>query len=204
MNKSILTAAVAAVLMVACSSPSRIVSSWRDPETQIKNPAVHKLVVAAVIYDPTVRRQVEDYMASLFPGCATASYQIFGAKPLDGNEEKYSQQLKDQGYDGILIVRRTNETVSQHYVPGQMPSWYTTWGGYWQHSWAVSHYSPGTPGHMSTNRTWITQVSVFSLNDNKLIWSAITSTTNPGGSVPLFKDVCDAARKQMKKDRFLN
>jgi hypothetical protein len=51
-------------------------------------------VVAAVIYDPTVRRQVEDYMASLYPRYATASYQIFGAKPLDGDEEKYSQQMK--------------------------------------------------------------------------------------------------------------
>jgi hypothetical protein len=57
MKKNFLFAFAVSALFTACSSPSRIVSSWRDPETQIKHPAVHKIVVAAVIYDPNVRRQ---------------------------------------------------------------------------------------------------------------------------------------------------
>jgi hypothetical protein len=36
-----------------------------------------------------------------------------------------------------------------------------------------------------------------------LIWSANAGTINPGGPVPLFKDVCEVAKDKMKKDGFL-
>jgi hypothetical protein len=67
----------------------------------------------------------------------------------------------------------------------------------------MTYYNPGTPGYMRTNRHWYVQVNVFSLESGKLIWSANTETTNPGGRIPLFKDVCDAAKDKMKKDGFL-
>ena len=67
MKQSILLMFVVCSLF-ACTSPSQIVSSWKDPNTSIKTPATHKIVVAALIYDQGVRRQVEDYMASLYPG----------------------------------------------------------------------------------------------------------------------------------------
>jgi hypothetical protein len=193
----------ASSIFFSCTAPSQIVNSWKDPGTSIQNPAIHKIVVAAIIYDPTVRRQIEDYMVSLYPGMATQSYVVFGGDPLKGDEEKYNQSLKDQGYDGIIIIRQTNENVNQHYVPGQMPTYYHTWGGYWHNGWGATFVNPGRPGHMATNRTWIVQVTVFSVLENKMIWSANTSTTNPGGRVPLFEDVCHAARAKMKTDGFL-
>ena len=78
----------------ACSSPTQITSSWKDPNTSIQNPDLHKIVVAALIYDQGVRRQVEDYMASLYPGTATQSYLILGGDSLINNENEYSQKLK--------------------------------------------------------------------------------------------------------------
>ena len=106
-------------------------------------------------------------------------------------------------------MKQVNENVSQHYVPGQYPSYYTTWGGYWGNGWGgprwgATYYNPGTPGHVRTDRTWIVQVNVYSLEPNKLIWSANTRTTDPGGRIPLFDDVCKAVRAQMKSDGFLN
>src|SRR3954471_3966013 len=127
MKKTFLFAMAVSVLFAACSSPSRIVSTWHEPADQAKNTAPHKIVVAAIIYDQTIRRQVEDYMVSLYPGQATPSYEVFGAKPLDKAEENYDRQLTAGGFDGIVIVRRTNENVSQHYVPGRMPMWYGSW-----------------------------------------------------------------------------
>lgn len=207
MKKTLLALLVVAGL-ASCSSPTKIVNSWRDPETTIKNPRIHKIVVAALIVDPGVRRQVEDYMASLYPGTATQSYEIFGQEPLGNNEEQYNQMLKNQGYDGIVIMRQTNENTSQHYVPGMAPEYYNTWGSYWHHGWGggwhSGMYMPGTQGHVETDRTWTVQVTAFSLLANKMIWSGDTKTTNPGGHVPLFEDVCKAVRKQMKTDGLLN
>jgi hypothetical protein len=191
----------------ACSSPTQILNTWNDPNVKISNPGVHKIVVAALLYDQGVRRSVEDYMSSLYPGVATPSYMIFGDS-LVTDEHGESQKLKDQGYDGIVIMKQVAENTSQHYVPGMMPSYYTTWGGYWRNGWGgpgwgSTYYNPGTPGYVRTNRNWFVQVNVYSLINNQLIWSAETKTTNPGGRMPLFQDVCNRVRSQMKKEGFL-
>jgi hypothetical protein len=195
--------------LLSCSSPTQITSSWKDPNTTITHPGVHKIVVAALIYDQGVRRQVEDYMASLYPGTAMQSYLILGGDSLISQEQAYSQKLQSAGYDGIVIMKQVTENLSQHYVPGQYPSYYSTWGGYWGNGWGgrgwgTTFYNPGTPGHFQTDRTWIVQVNVYSLITNRLIWAANTRTTDPGGRIPLFDDVCKAVRSQMKSDGFLN
>ena len=76
--KKIFLLAFVAVGLFSCSSPTQITSSWRDPNVKIADPAVHKIVVAALLYDQGMRRSVEDYMSSLYPGEATQSYLIFG------------------------------------------------------------------------------------------------------------------------------
>jgi hypothetical protein len=191
----------------ACTSPTRITSTWRDPNVTISNPRLHKIVVAALLYDQGVRRSVEDYMSSLYPGVAVQSYLIFGDS-LVKDEHGESQKLKEQGFDGIVIMKQVADNLNQHYVPGTMPAYYTTWGGYWGYGWGgpgwrSTYYYPGTPGHMQTNRTWFVQVNAYSLISNKLVWSAETKTTNPGGRIPLFQDVCDRVHAQMKKEGFL-
>jgi hypothetical protein len=202
MKTKIILALVLAAGISACS-PTQIVSSWRDPNTTIKDPSAHKIVVAALIYNQATRRQIEDYMASLYPGTATPSYQLFGGDSLIKDEKADNSLLKEKGYDGIVIMRETNKTFSQSYVSGAPATVYHTWGGYWNSGWGMSYYYPGTPGHYVTNRTWHVEVNAYSLIKNGLIWSANTSTTNPGGMVPLFHDVCNTVKKQMKKDGFL-
>jgi hypothetical protein len=202
MKKQFFLALLFAGSLVACTTQTQIQNSWRDPNVTIQNPGVHKIVVAALLYDQGVRRQVEDYMASLYPGKATPSYLISGDS-LMTNEDEYSQKLQNEGYDGIVIMKQVNMNISQHYVAGQFPAYYHTWGGYWGNGWGTSYYFPGSPGHFATDRTWIVQVNVYSLPKNALIWSANTKTTDPGGRVPLFEDVCNAIRYQMKSEGFL-
>jgi hypothetical protein len=207
--KKLFLSVIIVSFLLSCSSPTQVTNSWKDPNTTITDPGVHKIVVAALIYDQGVRHQVEDYMASLYPGTAMQSYLILGGDSLITNEQAYSNKLHSEGYDGIVIMKQVNENISQHYVPGQYPSYYSTWGGYWGNGWGgpgwgATYYNPGTPGHIQTDRTWIVQVNVYSLVTNKLIWAANTRTTDPGGRIPLFDDVCKAVRSQMKSDGFLN
>ncbi|MBN8876865.1 MAG: hypothetical protein J0I32_04910 [Sphingobacteriales bacterium] len=207
MNNKIFFALVAFSL-TACVGPTQIVNSWKDPDTNLKQPDTHKIVVAALLYDQGVRRQVEDYMVSLYPGTATQSYLLLGKDSLlNGDEEAYSSRLRSEGYDGVVLMKQTGENESQQWVPGRFPSYYSTWSGYWRHGWgngfATTYYNAGTPGHYATQRTWHVQVNVYSLITNKLIWAANTNTTNPGGRIPLFEDVCKAIQSQLKKDGFL-
>jgi len=210
---------LAAVLVVisifSCSSPTVIENSWRDPNVTIQNPSIHKIVVAALLTDQGVRRQVEDYMVTLYPGTAHQSYMVMGGDSIPTNEDTYSQKLKADGYDGIVIMKQVNVSTTQHYVPGQSPVYYNTWGGYWGSGWGYGWnrwggyggwgtvYSPGTPGYIKTDHTWDVEVNVYALAKNNLIYSANTRTKNPGGRVTLFQDVCKAVQKQMKSEGFL-
>jgi hypothetical protein len=207
MKKAIVSILICASI-AGCTSPTKILNSWEDPNTVV-NPAVHKIVVAALLYDQGVRRQVEDYMVSLYPGVAVQSYQVLGGDSILTDEHGESQRLKNEGYDGVVIMKQVSQNTTQRYVPGTMPTYYGTWGGYWGYGWGPRYYgggvySPGTPGYVETNHHWFVQVNVYSLNSNNLIWSANTETTNPGGRIPLFTDVCNAVKKQMKADGFLS
>jgi hypothetical protein len=206
MKKHILTI-LSLCSVLAVSAQSEVINSWRDPNTSIKNPGFHKVIVAALLHDQGVRRQVEDYMVTLYPGNAMQSYQLIGDS-LVMDEATESQEFKKQGYDGIAIIKQTDEQTSQQYIPGRMPSYYNTWGGYWGwRGWGgphwVTHYNPGTPDRVQNSKTWFVQVNVYSLETNKLIYSANTRTTHPGGRVPLFEDVCNAVRTQMSAVGFL-
>jgi hypothetical protein len=120
------------------------------------------------------RRQIEDYMVILYPGVAIQSYQIMGGDSLT-DENAASQKFKSKGFGGIVTMKQVNESTSQEYISGRMPTYYRTWNGYWGNGWGdlrwTVHYNPGTPG----------QVNGYSFITNKLIWSANTSTTDPGG-----------------------
>jgi len=193
-----------AICPVAAFAQTRIINSWSDPNAGNANTTVHKLAVAALIYNQTVRRKVEDYMVSLYPGVATQSYMMMGDSLLT-DEEAESRKLKGLGFDGILILKQTGENDQEQYVPGQPGAHYTTWAGYWSR-WGphpVNHYIPGTPGHEQNVYTWFVQASLFSLSSNKVIYSANTSTTKPGGTIPLFDDVSNAIKKELSNNGIL-
>src|ERR1700744_2027881 len=114
MNKILIvaiTAFLTCATIIGCVAPTQIVSSWRDPNVTIINPTSHKIVVAALIYDQSIRRQVEDYMASLYPGVASQSYTVLGGDSLISNEAVTSQKLKDLGYSGIVILKQVTENT---------------------------------------------------------------------------------------------
>lgn len=199
-KKLILTLIILVPFIV--SAQSEIINSWNNPNTIDQNLTIHKIVIAALIYDQGVRRIVEDFVVSLYPGIATQSYLLMGDS-LVTDEAVESQKLKSQGFDGILIMKHSGSNDQQQYIPGRAPVSYTTWGGYWGY-WGgphwVNHYNPGTPGHVQNTYTWFVQVNVYSLITNTLIYSANTSTTRPGGTVPLFEDVSNAIQSQLRTD----
>ncbi len=204
MKKNLFLALITCLPMAGFSQ-SAILNSWSDPNTGGQHPAIHRMVIAALIYDQGVRREVEDYVAGLYPGMATQSYLLIGDS-LITDEAAESQKLKSQGFDGIFIMKQTGSNDQQQYVPGLAPSNYTTWGGYWGY-WGgphwVNHFNPGTPGHVQNTYTWFVQVNIFNLLTNNLVFSANTSTTRPGGRVPLFEDVSNAVRSQLNTEGIL-
>ena len=198
MKKNIIVAALAFAL-ASCGTSTKIVNSWRDPAVTVNSAALHKFVVAALMRNEATRRTVEDKMAAMYPGKAVPSYSIFGMDELKDSDDVYNQKLKNEGYDGIVVMRFLKVDKSTRYVPGSYPLYYGSWRGYWRSAWA-GYYDPG---YYTTDKTYNVEVNVYSLIRGKMVWSGETSTVDPGGSEALYESVLKAVTKKMKTEGFL-
>lgn len=187
------------VLLGACAPQTRITTSWRDPDVVIDSKKINKFLVAALLKNQSVRRQVEDNMASIVPGKAVQSYKEFGLDSLKENNSLYNQKLKSEGFDGVVVMRLVNVRNSTRYVPGSGPVYYSSWGPYWRISWNGFY----DPGYYTTEKTFQVEVNVYSLRTDKLIWTGMTSTIDPAGKTELFDQVGAMVYKKMKKEGFL-
>jgi hypothetical protein len=186
-------------LLAACGPSTRVTNSWRDPDVVVNTTEIHKFVVAALLKNQTIRRQVEDEMAAMFPGQAVQSYKELGVDELKENEDYYDAKLKNEGYDGIVVMRLVNVDNNTRYVPGSYPVYYRSWRGYWGYSWNGFY----DPGYYTTDKIYDVEVNVYSLKRNKLIWTGTTTTINPPNRGELFKNVSKAVYDKMKQEGFL-
>lgn len=187
------------IALAACGTSTQIVDSWRDPDVVVDTAKVNKFVVAALLKNQTIRRQVEDEIAARFPGKAVQSYKELGEDELKEDDAVYNQKLKSDGYDGIAMMRLVDVDKSTRYVPGAYPMYYGSWRRYWRYSWTGFY----DQGYYTTDKAFNVEVTVYSLIRDKLIWTANTTTVNPAGRGELFSDVAKTVVKRMKKEGFL-
>jgi hypothetical protein len=187
------------ILLASCGPSTKIINSWRDPGVVVKTSELHKFVVAALLRNEGVRKRTEDLMASYYPGRAVQSYKELGSAELKENEEFYNKKLKQEGFDGIVVMRLVKVDKNLRYVPGSYPVYYRTWRGYYATAWP-EYYDAG---YYTLDKTYYVEVNVYSVADNKLVWSGTTSTINPSGNEQLFDSVIKTVDKRMKKEGFL-
>jgi hypothetical protein len=188
------------LLLTGCYTNTHIVNSWRDPAVTVHADSLNKFVVAALLKNPSIRRQVEDEMAALMPGKAVPSYKEFGSLPLKDGDTSYNQKLKDEGYDGMVIMGLVAIDQRTSFVPGNATAlYYSSLRGNWSMSWRGFY----DPGYYTTEKVYHIEVNVFSLRSDKLIWSANTSTVDLSDKSDLYSNVGKAVSQRMKKEGFL-
>jgi hypothetical protein len=110
-----------------------------------------------------------------------------------------SSRLREQGYDGIVLMRLVKEDEIVRYVPGSYPVYYRSWGHYWGYSWRTFY----DPGFYTTDLAYEVEVNVYSLVHGRLIWTATTTTINPPDRDKIFREVSRIVYARMKKEGFL-
>jgi len=180
-------AAVIAATWVGCSS-TQMDSTWQDPTAQ--GAPLHKVAVVCLTRDEGLRRMAEDEAVNQIGGGAVASYRALGDVPLN-DREAVKERLRRQGFDGVLVMRLAG--VSEQ-VNGMAPV--ATFDGYYPYAYGLA-YAPtvDTVVHMVTN--------LYSLPDNKLIWSGVSKTFDPASASSTVDDVSKAVGKELKKNHLL-
>ena len=184
-------------LFVGCSPSTRIVQSWRDPETSVEDGAYDKVLVICLLKDETTRRIGEDRMVAFLNGHGVASYTIFGDQLERINEEGMTERIRTGGIDAVMIMRLVDKNREQTYVPGTTyPSYYRSPYGYYGHSYG--YYS--TPGYVQTTTYYTVETTIYSTHSNKLVWSGTTSTVDPTNMGSTVDDIMQVLWDRMKRD----
>ena len=190
------------IIHTSCVSTT-IISSWKEQNKQIEIDKLHKVLVVALFKDETNRRKAEDQMVIYLKGKGIVSYNYLDDNISAKNEEAIRDKIKTDGFDGAITMRLIDVDKEKTYTPGNItsyPSYYQTFGGYYYRNW--NYYR--TPGYYSTTKTYTIETNVFSIKEDKIIWTGITQTTNPEGVNKLTEEVTKVVYKKMVSEGFIN
>lgn len=187
------------VHVIGCSS-TQLVRTSRVPGASVDLAQLSKVIVVARAKDEGSRKVAEDKMAS-YHKSFRVSYSMFSHREIMGDENRFKENLKRQGYDGIVTIRFLGKGKETRYVQGiYIPGNYVGSGVAGNVSYNPGYYLPGY--YLETVKNWI-QVDVFSLRKSQLLWSGVTETINVSGIEKTVAEVMDEVRKQMVRDKFI-
>ncbi len=190
------------MLNASCSS-TQITSSWREPNKEITINNLNKVLVVAFLKNETGRHKAEDQMLGYLNGKGITSYNYLDDNFNKLNEVAIIKKIRSDGFDGAVIMRLVDVEKEVTYTPGRynsFPSYYQDFGGYYRRSW--QYYS--TPGQYNTTKTFNVETNVYSIKENKIIWSALTESVNPDGVEQMTAEIADVVYKKMLKEGFVS
>jgi len=182
-------------VLASCGSTS-IVNSWKDPNSTDNPDKWDKVLVAVQSRSNVQRRVAEDEIANMSE-ILYASYTIFPDKAAVQNEDALREKIEQGEFDAIMTMRLIDQNKQTSYVPGSYTGGY--WGyhrGYWG-----GYYDPG---YYRQDTYYAIETQVFSLTEEKLVWTGITSTVNPSKIDKTINEVARLTFKQMQRDGFIH
>ena len=192
---------ISVIILIGCNS-TKITNSWREPNKGVVLDKLEKVLVVALFKDETSRHKAEDEMVSYLAGKGVESYNYLNENFNKKNEEAIRQKIKADGFDGAVTMRLIDVEKEKIYTPGNIalyPTYYRNFSGYFYRNW--SYYSE--PGYYSTTKIYKVETNVYSIKEDKIIWSALTETTDPGGVKKLTEEITKVVYKAMVKEGFI-
>jgi hypothetical protein len=194
---------VASVTLSACaSSNTTFVSSWKSPDTPPIDVRGAKVAAVVMMRDQASRRTAEDALARELTARGATGIAMYTLLPDVAPDEATARAALEQaGVQGVVVMRplaveKETELATVTLSGGQYGG---LWGrGYWGRGWGTAYVTPG-----ATNTIVSVETLVYSLKQNKLLWSGRSKTTNPENVDNLVKEVSAATAREMKKQRLI-
>lgn len=186
----------------SCAHHTKITRSWRISDKHITISSLNKVLVVAMFKTLAENRIAEDQMASYLKGKAIVSYNYLNENFNKDNEELIRSKIKSDGFDGVITMRLIDVDKESNYIPGSIntyPIYNRTFGGYYFRNWR----SYSSPGYFTMTKIYTVEVNVFSIKEDKIIWTGVTKTTNPNGADKLTAEITKVVYKQMVKEGFV-
>ncbi|MBC7935583.1 MAG: hypothetical protein H7Y86_09565 [Rhizobacter sp.] len=203
MKRSALLCILASTTIIVSCTSTKITSSWREPDKAVAISTLTKVLVVALFKNETSRHKAEDQMATYLNGKGIVSYNYLKEHLDNKNEDGLREKIKAAGFDGAVTMRLVDVDQERIYTPDNRsfyPSYYRNFSGYYYRS--SSYFS--NPGYYSTTKTYVIETNVYSIKEDKIIWSALTKTTDPAGVDKMMEEVTKVVYNKMLKEGFVN
>jgi hypothetical protein len=175
------------VLLVGCSS-SNITSTWKSPSALELQTG--KILVIGLIKesDKSLQRRMENHLADDLCNLgydAVPSMDLYGPKTFEGQEEKtVINELKEKAFDAVLTIVLLNK--QKHHALSSMNdlSGKYRYGDFYPYYIAI-YNKIYEDGYNITDTYYYWQSNLYSLKDQKLIYSVQTQSFNPSNTAIL-------------------
>lgn len=182
------------ILAAGCSSTSTI-NSWKAPGATLTPEQYKKVLVVVLAKDEQARKIAEEKVASNYKAI-NISYPIFTLKQLGEDTLKSKNMIKELGYDAMIVMRLVTVKAKSTYVAGSHNQAYQKNGIYYFGDYLNS-------SSYATDMQFIVATNVWSLKDEKLLWSGVTESTDPKKLDQLVDNVAEEVVYQMEQDKFI-
>jgi hypothetical protein len=189
------------VISTACNS-TRIASSWKAAGKQVRMDGLKKILEVAFFTTETGSHKAEDEMAAFIKVKGVVSYDYLGGISKN-NEDSVRAKIRHDGFGGAVTMRLTDVERELDYRPGILstyPAYYQSFTSYYYRTQAVFL----TAGHFIPTRTYSVETNIYSIKENRTIWTSLTKTTNPDGVKKLTAEIAGVLYKKMLKEGFIS
>lgn len=189
----------------SCGPAVYVDKTWRDPETTIDVNQMKKVLVVAFLKTEVGRHNAEDELTEMLKGKGVASYSYLAIEPKPENRDAILQKLEQDGFDAAMVLRLVDVDKDINYVPGSYTTYPIYYRDFWGYYWNSFNTASATysPGYFETTRTYSLEMNIYSLEKNKLVWSGLTSYTDPSNANKLIEGSAKTMFKAMRKQGFI-
>jgi hypothetical protein len=209
-------ACLAGVLfLLSCGTQTTLNTSWHIPlstDTTFKN-----LAVIALLKNPTMSQAFEIAVVGKFQKAGINAVPGFSLLKGETNlsPDQLEKRVEAGGADGVLIFKIIALDKTKNYIP---PTRYVTAAPdtvWWQDP-VLGYYAPypfnywgywfpatqvvTTPGYWETESTERVETVLYRTSDNKLVWTAVSSTYDPAGNYDLAASLSGVVLKSLERD----
>lgn len=193
-----LLALLAGAGTVACAGyATSFDSTWHDP--QATPVTFTKVMALAIVREEGSRRSFEDELVRAIAvnsrAEGVAAYRILaGVTPGDSVQARAAAETA--GVDGLVTMRLLGVDTEQRLVGGApAPAYYGSPWGYYGYGWGTMY----SPAYLETDRIVQLETNIYSLAQDRLVWSGRSRTTNPESVRQLVDEVAQAVVGELRE-----
>ena len=182
------------ILIWGCSQSNKITDSWVNPDATKESIKFKKVAVFALVMKTTNRQYIEDQICKrMVNTIAVPSYKIINENDMT-NTELVKTQLAQKGFDGALVLTLVDVDKREAYSPGVYPSYYYNFGDYYGYTWGFIYSYGGT---FIDDIAYTAEINIYSIKDNKLIWSGETISVNPDNLEEVIVELSESIKDKL-------